>query len=71
VQLQRALDSRIIIEQAKGVIAQSQGIDMQAAFDLIRRESRRRSVALTAIATQIVEGRAMIASPKRAKEPVE
>jgi transcriptional regulator with GAF, ATPase, and Fis domain len=71
VQLQRALDSRIIIEQAKGVIAQSQGIDMQAAFDLIRRESRRRSVALTAIATQIVEGRAMIASAKQAKDPVE
>ena len=49
-QLQSALNSRVIIEQAKGVIAERSGVSMGAAFDLLRAEARatRRPLGYTA-----------------------
>jgi GAF domain-containing protein len=60
-QLRRALDSRIVIEQAKGVISQSRGLDMDAAFQLIRGHARNRRVAIAIVATEVVEGRGALA----------
>jgi AmiR/NasT family two-component response regulator len=54
--LQHALDSRIVIEQAKGMVAQMAGIAMDAAFNRIRAHSRNTNTQLTLIAASIVKG---------------
>ncbi len=56
-QLQHALDSRIIIEQAKGMLAEHKHIDMASAFDRIRARARNTNTKLTDLATDIVNGR--------------
>lgn len=53
-QLQEALDSRIIIEQAKGVLAAELGISVDRAFDLMRRHARAHSASLRAVAQAVV-----------------
>lgn len=56
-QLQSTLNSRITIEQAKGTVAASTGVGMDAAFDRMRLYARRRGVRLSLIAQAIVERR--------------
>jgi GAF domain-containing protein len=53
-QLQGALNSRIVIEQAKGAVAQAKGVGIDEAFDLIRGYARRHNRKLTALAQAIV-----------------
>jgi len=53
-QLQRALDSRVIIEQAKVVLAQQHGVPIDDAFALLRNYARRTSSGLKHVATQVV-----------------
>lgn len=54
-QLQHALDSRIVIEQAKGVIANARRTTPEVAFELIRTHARKNRVAVHAVAKGIVE----------------
>ena len=54
-QLQTALNSRVIIEQAKGVLAQQGKIAMDVAFDRLRGYSRRTNQLLSRVARRIVE----------------
>jgi GAF domain-containing protein len=56
-QLQAALNSRVVIEQAKGVLAQHHGVSMEAAFDLLRRYCRHHNMRMSEIAGHIVTGR--------------
>jgi transcriptional regulator with GAF, ATPase, and Fis domain len=53
-QLQNALHSRIVIEQAKGVVAQQLGIPVDEAFARIRSYARKHSAQLRVIAEQVV-----------------
>jgi GAF domain-containing protein len=53
-QLQGALNSRIVIEQAKGVIAQTYGTSVDTAFEMIRTYCRRNHVRLSQVARDIV-----------------
>jgi GAF domain-containing protein len=53
-QLQSALNSRIVIEQAKGAVAQTYQIDVDAAFQMIRSYARRNNRRLGEIAYLVV-----------------
>jgi hypothetical protein len=55
-QLQSALNSRILIEQAKGVLSARAGIDVAAAFQLMRSHARRSGESLTTVAQAVVGG---------------
>ncbi|WP_243064553.1 GAF and ANTAR domain-containing protein [Humibacter sp. RRB41] len=56
-QLQRALDSRILLEQAKGVIAATAGLSMSDAFVAMRSYARNRSVPLRQVADDVIARR--------------
>lgn len=56
-QLSRALNSRIIIEQAKGMICQSLSCDMVEAFARLRTHARNHNFRLTNVAANLVQGR--------------
>jgi GAF domain-containing protein len=60
-QLQSALNSRVVIEQAKGAIAGTLGISMDDAFDVLRGNARRARVPLTEFARELVTGPERIA----------
>jgi GAF domain-containing protein len=55
VQLQTALNSRVIIEQAKGVLAQRGNLSMDEAFDRLRRYARGNQALLSEVARQVVK----------------
>jgi GAF domain-containing protein len=61
-QLQGALNSRIIIEQAKGAIAQAHDISIDAAFTTLRGYSRRTNRKLTDVARAVLADPALIAA---------
>lgn len=55
-QLEHALDRRIVIEQAKGVVGAELGIDMVAAFERMRRFARQRNRRLRDVAQELLDG---------------
>lgn len=54
VQLQRALDSRIIVEQAKGVLANAYEMSPEQAFQLVRSHARAHRATLKEVADAVV-----------------
>jgi GAF domain-containing protein len=55
-QLQAALHSRVLIEQAKGVLAARRGVGVAKAFALMRSHARRHGLPLTAVAGAVIDG---------------
>lgn len=53
-QLQRALDSRVVIEQAKGVIATSENVDMDEAFRRLRARARDGRARMSEVARELI-----------------
>jgi AmiR/NasT family two-component response regulator len=53
-QLTRALESRVVIEQAKGVLAERYSLSMDEAFDLLRRSARTNRVAIHELSARVI-----------------
>jgi len=54
-QLQGALNSRVLIEQAKGVVAEQQQVSMEDAFAMLRGYSRSSRVPLSDVARAVID----------------
>ena len=55
-QLQGALNSRVVIEQAKGKLAERAGLDMDQAFAVLRSYARDRNLRLSEVAQAFIDG---------------
>lgn len=56
-QLEHALESRIVIEQAKGVLAERLGVAPDDAFGLMRDAARRHRITIRELAAEMVATR--------------
>ena len=56
-QLQHALDSRVVIEQAKGLLAATGGLPVDDTFERIRAYARNRGARVQDVASSLVEGK--------------
>jgi GAF domain-containing protein/anti-sigma regulatory factor (Ser/Thr protein kinase) len=63
-QLQHSMTSRVVVEQAKGVLAESLGLDMADAFAELRRHARRTGRRLSDVAADIAAGDFASVSPE-------
>jgi GAF domain-containing protein len=55
-QLQGALNSRIVIEQAKGALSRTEGVSVDEAFVLLRDRARRNRTRLVDVARAVLDG---------------
>ena len=62
-QLQTALNSRVVIEQAKGKLAERLGVDMDQAFALLRDHARASNRRLSDLARAFIDGTESLTGP--------
>jgi hypothetical protein len=62
-QLQHALDSRIVIEQAKGILSAQLGVTVDEAFEMLRTNTRNRGARIHRVAKAVVEGNMPFETP--------
>ena len=65
-QLEQAMASRAVIEQAKGVIMAMRGVPEHEAFEVLRKTSQDRNIKVRELAQQIVTGVVTREEPGRA-----
>lgn len=65
-QLEGALESRVVIEQAKGVLAERHGLTMDEAFQLLRRVARSNQLRLRDLAADVAASRETLDAVRRA-----
>jgi GAF domain-containing protein len=68
-QLNHALNSRIMIEQAKGVLAERTHLDMKAAFTWLRNHARNHNLLLVDVAQSVIDGTVAPARPSPRAAP--
>jgi transcriptional regulator with GAF, ATPase, and Fis domain len=66
-QLNEALNSRIVIEQAKGVVAERAGVDTDEAFRRLRSYARGNNLLLADVAREVASGKLAVESFGAAK----
>lgn len=59
-QLQHALDSRVVIEQAKGFVACHRHVSTEAAFAMLRQYARSHNTDIHSVARQVLERRLFV-----------
>jgi hypothetical protein len=62
-QMQTALNSRVVIEQAKGKLAERFGLDVDQAFNILREQARARNLRLAELARSFVDGSETLIGP--------
>jgi AmiR/NasT family two-component response regulator len=55
-QLQSALNSRVVIEQAKGIVAERHDLGMDESFSLLRGYARFHRIRLSDVARSLIDG---------------
>jgi len=74
-QLQHALNTRIVIEQAKGVVAERAGLDMEQSFALLRNHARSHNLRLVDVAQAVIDGtlatRSLDPFPRSSRSPLD
>ncbi len=55
-QLNHALNTRIVIEQAKGMVAEREGLDMERSFATLRNHARNHNLRLADVAHAVIAG---------------
>lgn len=63
-QLETALRSRILIEQAKGILAARLELEPEECFEILRHEARSRRMNLHELAEQVVRSRSSLGRPR-------
>lgn len=63
-QLQVALNSRVAIEQAKGVLSERLAVPVEDAFSLMRRHARNHRIRLDSVAKEVVQGTVSVTEPR-------
>jgi GAF domain-containing protein len=64
-QLQNALNSRIVIEQAKGMVAEREHLNMEQAFVALRTHARNHNRRLVEVAGAVIDGSLSVSSLDR------
>ena len=58
-QLQHALDGRVVIEQAKGILAERHGVSLGQAFEALRHHARSNNLKVRDVCQHVLDGQAL------------